>query len=303
MAKNLYNRYIWLVDTIYRAERITYKEISEKWRHHELSEGKDFPLRTFHNHRDAIEELFDINIECDTRGGNVYYIEDVESMSRSGVRTWLLNTLAVNNFINESHKLRHRILFEYIPSGERFLTSIIESMRDERCLMLEYHSFWSEPRTLEIAPYCVKVFKKRWYLVGCAVGESRIKIYALDRMLSITPSKRSFELPADFDPATYFLNSFGIIVDSGCKPVPIELKVTARNHKRDYFATLPLHPTQQEIEHKPDYSVYRYYLSPTYDFRQELLSHGAEIEVLSPSWLRAEIRDTIRQMSDLYATE
>ena len=31
MAKDLFNRYIWLVDTIYQAHGITFEEINEKW--------------------------------------------------------------------------------------------------------------------------------------------------------------------------------------------------------------------------------------------------------------------------------
>ena len=48
MAKNLLNKYVWLVDTIYRAGKITYEEISRRWLDNDLSEGKPLPLRTFH---------------------------------------------------------------------------------------------------------------------------------------------------------------------------------------------------------------------------------------------------------------
>lgn len=41
MAKDLFNRYIWLVDTIYRAGKITFEEINEKWQRNEMSEGED----------------------------------------------------------------------------------------------------------------------------------------------------------------------------------------------------------------------------------------------------------------------
>lgn len=59
--------------------------------------GEELPLRTFHNHRNAVMQMFDINIECDKRGGYKYYIENSEDMERGGVRQWLLNTFAVNN--------------------------------------------------------------------------------------------------------------------------------------------------------------------------------------------------------------
>ena len=153
MAKDLFNRYIWLVDTIYRAKKITFEEINERWLRTDMSEGEDLPLRTFHNHRKAIEQMFDINIECNKRGGYYYYIENAEEMERGGVRSWLLNTFAVSNLINESHHLKQRILFENIPSGREYLTHIIEAMRDSQAIEISYQSFTrDEPHTYEIEP-------------------------------------------------------------------------------------------------------------------------------------------------------
>ena len=64
MTRDLFDKYIWLVDTIYRAEKITFEEINKRWLRSRLSEGEDIPLRTFHNWRKAIEQRCDININC-----------------------------------------------------------------------------------------------------------------------------------------------------------------------------------------------------------------------------------------------
>ena len=88
--------------------------------------------------------MFDIDIRCDKKAGNLYYIAHAEDMEQGGVRKWLINTFAVNNLINESHTLKRRILFEEIPSGQRFLTPIIEAMRDERTVEICYRSFGAE---------------------------------------------------------------------------------------------------------------------------------------------------------------
>ena len=60
MSSNVFHRYIWLADTIYRAGRITFAEINRRWLHNNMSEGKPIPLRAFHKHREAVEEFFDI---------------------------------------------------------------------------------------------------------------------------------------------------------------------------------------------------------------------------------------------------
>ena len=288
MAKDLFNRYIWLVDTIYRANGITFEEINEKWLRSSMSDGQDIPLKTFHNHRNAIEEIFDINIVCDRRNGYRYYIENADDMKKGGVRTWLLNTFAVNNLINESHHLKRRILFEQIPSGLKHLTTIIEAMRDSRTLEMTYKSFWRQDSyTAEVEPYFVKVFRQRWYMVAKNTEKDALRIYALDRVQEMRETDNGFAFPKDFDPEEYFYNSFGIIHDDNCPPEIVDLKVYGT--QREYFRTLPLHHSQKEVETENEYSVFRYYLSPTYDFVQEILSHGCEVEVLFPEHLRNEV--------------
>lgn len=303
MAKDLFNRYIWLVDIIYRSGKITFEEINERWLRTEMSDGQEIPLRTFHNHRKAIEELFDINIECNKKGGYTYYIENREDMERGGVRNWLLNTFAVNNLINESHKLKRRILFEDIPSGRQYLTPIIEAMRGNLVLQMTYQSYWSdEPKTFEIEPYCVKVFRQRWYVVANNPALGCLRIYSLDRIqqLSVTEEEKTFQIPGDFDPQLFFQNNFGITIDDELDIERIRLRVYGTQRK--YFRALPIHPTQEEVETTSEYSDFQYLFRPSYDFYQEILSHGNKVEVLKPEWLREDIYATIKEMEERYTS-
>ena len=293
MAQDLFNRYIWLVDTIYRAEKITFEEINAKWLRNEMSEGKEIPLRTFHNHRKAIEQMFDINIACGN--GYRYYVENADDVERGGVRSWLLNTFAVNNLINESHKLKRRILFEQIPSGQKFLAPAIEAMRDNVSVEISYQGFEKEkPNTFEVEPYCVKVFKQRWYLAARSSQRNKIMIFGLDRVKSLRVTTNKFKLPKNFDADELFSECFGVIIGDEVKAEIITLKVAKR--QACYIRALPLHHSQKEVATENDFSTFSYYLKPSFDFKQEILSHGAAVEVLSPKWLRKEIRSIATAM-------
>ena len=68
MAKNLLNKYVWLVETIYKAKKITYEDINQRWLDNDMSEGKQLPIRTFHKWRQAIEEMFGLIIENENSG-------------------------------------------------------------------------------------------------------------------------------------------------------------------------------------------------------------------------------------------
>lgn len=294
MARNVFSRYIWLVDTINRAGLITFEDINKKWLRTGWSEGQKIPLRTFHNHRTKIEDLFDINIECN--GYNEYFIA---TGMDDGLRKWLLNTFTVNNLIHESYSLKDRILFGEIPSGQFFLTTIIEAMRDAVTLQFHYRPFWySEIIEIEIQPYCIKIFKQRWYVLGENTTLNEMRIYALDRIQSITATNTKFKLPKNFKADTYFENAYGIVVHPKIPACEVKLKVYGKSQK--YIQTLPLHHSQREVESHTEYTVFKYYIAPTQDFAQEILSHGDAIEVLSPKGFRNEIEGKIEKMNELY---
>jgi hypothetical protein len=297
-TSHLFNRYVWLVDVIYRTGGITFEEINDRWMQSQLNEdGEELPLRTFHNHRAAVQQMFDIDIECDKRNGYKYFIENSDDMERGGVRRWLLNTFAVNNLINESHKLKNRIQFEYIPSGQQYLTPIIEAMRDGIVLEVTYHPYWHDAFTMQLRPYFVKVFKQRWYVIGYNTYNDSVRIYALDRIEGLAATDERFTMPKDFEPEAYFANCYGI--DHGDNPERVVLKMSAYQAK--FARALPLHHSQKEEASGEGYSLFSYYMSPhTYDFKQAILSMMAEVEVLAPQSLRHEMQTIINDMATKY---
>ena len=299
MNKNLLFKYIWLVDTIGRAGKITFEELNDRWMRSSLNDGEELPKRTFHNWRADVEELFDINIECQRKGGNYYYIENPQDIRMETMRRWLLNTFTVSNIISDSQDLKDRILLEDVPSGQKYLMPIVEAMREGREIRLNHKSYWkSEPGEYVLQPYCLKIFKQIWYVLGFCRERGALRIFSLDRILELELLDTRFEYPASFDPRDYFSDYFGVITRDNIKTETIEIKsFWMYTH---YMRALPLHPTQEEIETRPDYSVFRYRLKPTLDFKLEILSRGSQIEVISPESFRREIAEEIERMRDMY---
>ena len=298
MAKNYFNRYVWLIDTISRYRYISLQDISRQWQRSSLNEdGNPLAERTFHNHREAILDIFGIEIKCDRSLG--YYIANSEDLEGDGIRQWLLESLSMNNLLNESTEMRDRILFERIPSSRRWLPVIVNSMRDGKAVEMTYQSFWrEEPHSFVLHPYCLKLFKQRWYMLGKSEEYDNPRIYALDeRMKNVTPLNKNLKVPSRFNPEEFFSNYFGVIVD-GRKPSIVQLKVAADQVR--YFESLPVHKSQRVIESTPEYSVFQYQIVPTFDFRQEILSHGPAVEVLAPEELRDEIAADVTQMHKIY---
>ena len=298
MSKSLINKYVWLVETLYKAKKITLKEINRRWTQTELSEGEEIPRRTFNNWKNAAEEMFGLVIMCD-KHDDCYYIENRDDLEEGGFQRWLLNTMSVNNTLLENKALSGRILLENIPSGQDFLATVMEAMKKSKLLEITYKGYWSEhEHTFPVAPYCVKLFRQRWYLVGNSINEDIIRIYALDRFLEAHLSDKAFKYPKQFDPEKYFRHCFGIIHDEECPLETVKLKVSS--DQANYMRSLPMHHSQEEIECKDDYSIFSLNLRPTFDFQQELLWNGNAVEVLEPLWLRKEMTDIVKRMWNNY---
>lgn len=294
----LLNRYIWLVDTIYSAGSISREEIDRRWCRSLLSEGEMcIPERTFHRYKEAIQELFQINIAFSkTRG---YYIENRSDYSRNEMRKWLISTFAVNNLINEGANLRNHIAFEDIPSGQRFLTPILEAIRDRVVLRVTHKGFNRlEATSFKIKPYGLKVFKQRWYVLAVSeYPDRRLLVYSLDRFEEVERTEEQYKIPEDFEITDYFRNSYGVTGVNG-KSELVRIKVMAS--QVPYLRSLPIHSSQQEIETHENYSIFELFVVPTYELEHEILSHGADWEVMSPKNLRMQIKQEIDKVSKIY---
>lgn len=299
MAKNFFNRYVWLIDLINRHGYISFQEINRAWCFSKLNkEGGNLSERTFFNHKDAILDTFGIEIQCDRTLG--YHIANGSGLQGDGLRNWLLQSISLNNILNESSDMRDRILFEPVPSSQGYLTEIISAMRDGKMIGLTYQSFnRPEPYSFVVAPYCLKIFKQRWYMLAKSEEYERPRIYALDRIHGMEEMEEAFELPKDFDAESFFGDYFGIIIGDGADVEDVKLKVRADQVK--YYRTLPLHHSQKEVETTDEFSVFQYRIATTFDFCQEILSKGDSVEVLEPAVFRDWVAETARKMNEKYS--
>ena len=76
--------------------------------------------------------------------------------------------------------------------------------------------------------------------------------------------------------------------------------VKASNMQAKYFKSLPLHKSQEIVEEGPEFTTFKYFLTPDYDFKQDVLSFGAEVEVLEPEHVRKELAETIGKLNKRY---
>jgi hypothetical protein len=295
---DLFKEYIWLVNTIHKAGRISLADINEKWKHTEMSGGMEISRSTFNRHKDAIEEIFDIIIDCDRKDGNRYYISNEDVLHQDTVQNWMLSTLSVNNLVSESMSLQHRILLESIPVDGDLLRQIIDAMRTNHRINIIYKRYGaSASNTFDISPYCIKLFRQRWYVLG-GFENGNAGVFSFDRIEYLKILKETFKLPKSFDAADYFSECYGIVAGDGTKAERIVIR--AYGNEKYYLQDLPLHHSQRELAEKDDYTDFELYLRPTSDFKAHLLSRGRWQKVLEPTWLADEIRQWHEEAVEIY---
>lgn len=307
----LFKQYIWLIETIHQAGKITFAEINEKWCRTEESGGVEFARTTFNRHRDAILDMFGVIIECDRKDGYRYYIYNKEVLREDSIANWLFSTLSVGNMLDENVGLQDRILLESIPSGDAYLKMIFKAMRESRRMMVTYRRYGAaSANSFSVAPYCVKLFKRRWYVLvrlnrpsyrnnGNSDKES-LSVLSLDRIEAIELLQEKFTTPPDFDAETFFGECFGIVVGDGTKAERIVLR--AYGLEPHYLRDLPLHHSQREIRSTDEYTDFELYMRPTSDFKANMMSRGEWLQVISPEWLAEDIQQWLQATINRYKT-
>lgn len=303
MISKTYFRYIWLLDTLLNSNPLTIDEINMLWEDCPTSDGQPIPLRTFHEHRKGIKEMFGVEIVCDRSRGNVYYVKNPEVLDEQRLSKWLLRKYSIPQDFATFNGMKDRILLEEIPLGTTFLDDIIEAMRKNVELQVDYQRYEDEQeehlQEFHIQPYALKVFNRRWYLLGYIKEKRALRTIALDRILDLKVLSTSFEMPKDFDARKHFANVVGIFVN---KDLPVtKVKIRAYGIQADYLRSTPLHKSQSEGRSKHgEFAEFTYRLCVTPELVSQLLAMGDQVEVLEPTELREEMKERIEECLTIY---
>lgn len=311
MAHNDFQRYVWLINQLNISEAenggMTFKEIDDAWRDaKDLNpDEKPLPRRTFHNHIDAIREVFGLNIVLNIvwsqiEGRNVGKYRVTVADGQNAGQKEMMSMLSLNDMLDRHKSLKDRIIYEEQPFVyPHYLDRIVRAMKNGKMIELRYRKYGETESSVRlVAPYCLKMFRRRWYLLTKEGQE--LKTFALDlRTLGVQESVRSFKYPTKrtFDPETYFADVFGIRKSPAGRVV-----VKTFGIESDYWRSAPLHHSQKEIATGQDYALFSLELGyDAWDFVQELLSRGSQIQVIEPVALRERIAGEIAAMQGRYA--
>ena len=247
--------------------------------------------------RDIIDIASIYEIEIDSnKSTNKYYIkEDVEEIHSRRLR----ENFEIVNAIRMSRGFGNTLIFEERRHlGTEHMAGLIHAIQNNLFIEFNYIKFWDGSKSSRrVKPIALKEARNRWYLIGMDNKDDRIKNFSLDRIQELIISTEKFK-SASYNVAKEFKDSFGIINGTGEKAIEVILSFTLQQGR--YIKSLPLHHSQELILENEEEIRFSYFISPTYDFRMEILSYGDQVKVLQPESLRETIFENLTAALNRY---
>ncbi len=184
--------------------------------------------------------------------------------------------------------------------GIEHLDTIYQAILKKMVMTITYQSFKArKPANIIFTAYILKEFNNRWFVVGITDYSKAIKTFALDRIQSIAYEVDIPYEKADFDPTTYYTNTYGVTVLSDKDIIDIEMKVDRIN--APYVMTKPFHHSQEMIGEYTDGSVLiSLRVHHNYELERLILGFGPAITIIRPRRLKQRLKKMTKELYNNY---
>ena len=243
------------------------------------------PNYSIFNNELSVEELNDLRSTIEMLGkfrgtpANAWLEEVISSLEyRFNIKSNTENLIAFEN--NEQLK------------GLEYLSEVIDMTIHHQPIHIHYCSFKGKEQDAIIHPYYVKQYNSRWFLFGYNEKYQNLSVYALDRIQELKKADVAFHKNDSIDFKSYFNDIIGVtLLDEN---IPTEEVVLRFEPNRfPYVLSKPLHVSQKIVD-KEEHTI-SIKVKPNNELRQLIFSFIPDVEVVSPTWLREEIKQKIEE--------
>ena len=203
--------------------------------------------------------------------------------------------------------------------NQNLLGGLFSAISNKVVVSVVYKKFDVDtPSTFIVYPYLLKQYNDRWYLICNSVGDEHFPYRAdfvmnlpLDRIESYEPL---YELPykeCPLDLNERFDDIVGVTYYENRQLERILFAISSQS--ANYIRTKPIHPSQTELPSEKQDEMHSLYPAlnnhvfftleciPNYELQSLLYGYGKKLVVLTPEWLREEIRKEAQQQLENYS--
>lgn len=298
MSKLIYfKRYLYVIDRL-RSRPCSFNDLQEHVMHKleqdDIDTTFEYAIRTFERDKKDITTLFGIVIHYD-RKDKTYAIDEAEIEDQSVTR--MIDAFSIHHALQEGNKLSPSVFLEKRKSlGTEHIHGIIHAIQNLYVLQFTHQKHWEDFSTQrEVKPIAIKESQQRWYLVALEISSNTVKTFGLDRITDLKITDTKFK-PIAYNVEKEFRNAFGVETYAPAEKVVLEFSKQQGN----YIKTFPLHESQRIVAETENTVLLEIYIHLTNDIIMELLRYGSDVEVIEPKSLIATMKDSIKQMENLY---
>jgi len=253
------------------------------------------PHFSIFNNELSVQEVTELRSTIDMlsryRGipGNVWLEEIISKLEyRFGIKTNRENIVV----FEQNEKLK----------GLEFLSAVIDAAINRKTLQLQYRTYGGKETSSIIHPYHVREYNNRWFLFGLeesSNGSPRIANRPLDRIVKLSMSDVEFIPNTIEDFSTRFDDIVGVSTPDA--PGNIEhIQLKFDEDRYPYIVSKPIHQSQTIVSNEEH--IIQIDVRPNKELKSIIFSFCPHVEVLSPEWLRQEIKDNIEENLKKYIT-
>lgn len=259
-----------------------------------------YSIRTLQRDIREISNLFNLSIHNKKKKDNRYYIESRPILEVDEYNQKLLESFQVSNALNIHPDFSEHVFFDpRKPTGVNHFYDLFFAIRNKRIVTFEHFNYKNKMTTArKVHPVALKESKDRWYLIAVDTKDDTLKSFGLDRINFLQVENNKYREKYQFNLKDHFKNAFGVMNLIEQSPEKIVLKCSKT--QGEYIKSFPLHQSQKEVRETDNEIFFEFFLHPTYDFLQEILSYGKEAIVLEPKKLVEQIKEQLSKALSNY---
>lgn len=177
-------------------------------------------------------------------------------------------------------------------------STIFRAIEKHRILRIRYTAMSSAETTeREVDPYHLTVREGAYYLIAYCHLRRSYRIFALDRMESVTATGERFTPDVSFDADSYLSSSWGLE-----KGDVYEVVVRFDNEQARYIRERKWHSTQRIVELQDGCLEFRVSVEGLGEIRRWVMQFGSHAEVIEPPELREAVSQEVAAMWSTYGS-
>jgi len=183
------------------------------------------------------------------------------------------------------------------PFNPQYWETLVSAAREHRTVWMRYHALYrDDAQERKVDPYVLRCFGGDWYLIGHDHRTGHIPVFNIARIRELKKTRERFEVRADFDPDSYFAETFQVSHRDEKHKVRVQFSGLASR----LVAEKVWHPSQKLAQKRDGSVVLEMTLSDLDEVARWVLAFGADALVLGPKALCCLVADAAAATADRY---